>query len=108
MKKLASLVTLCSIGLFAIGCNEVDTAGGPEPIPGDTPAIEGGSGDAGYSLEEGNTDVPPTTEETPPAITDPAPSDTDPAAGTLEESAEGTPSAVEAAESTGEAEPIEP
>ena len=73
MKKLASLLTACSLGLFAIGCNE--TATGPEPAPGEGPAVEGGSvpGEgAGLVNEDTMTDeVPPVTDEPAPSL--PAP-----------------------------------
>ena len=96
MKKLASLLTLCSIGLFAIGCTE-QTAG-PEPIPGE-PSVEGGSGTSDALVDEGDTvieDAPPTTDEAPPILTpEPeAPAETDRAPSLGEAPAEGADAAA--------------
>lgn len=98
MRKLASLLTLFSLGLFAVGCNNADD--GTAPSPDTAPATEGSSvGPAGDMPTEGETegDTPPATDEAPPTAEEPAPA--------IEESAEGTPSATEAAEGSDAAEP---
>ncbi len=75
MKKLASLLALSSLGMFAIGCN--DTAvDGPEPIPADSTDTgmtdDGMLGESGSGLATDDgaiDDAPPVTDEVPPAFT---------------------------------------
>lgn len=72
MKKLASLLALCAIGLFAAGCNKADD--GPAPTPDTAPSVEGGSGGpAADHPETGTSETPPTTNETPPTTTETPP-----------------------------------
>lgn len=73
MKKLASLLALSSLGMFAIGCN--DTAvDGPEPIPADSADTGDGmmSGESSSGLATDDSavdDAPPMTDAAPPAFT---------------------------------------
>lgn len=72
MKKLSSLLTILSLGLFAVasGCQQ---EAGPAPDPDTAPAIEGGTGTRGEDFPEGTeSDMPPATDEAPPT-TDEAP-----------------------------------
>jgi hypothetical protein len=83
MKKLASILALSALGLFAVGCNEdAGMDNGPEPIPADTStdtatggaAVEGSSS----TVDEGGAvnEAPPVTDEAPPTLApEPAASD---------------------------------
>jgi hypothetical protein len=85
MKKLASLLTLCAIGLFAAGCNKADNE--PAPTPDTAPSMEGtGSGGPTADHPEGGTteEAPPTTNEAPPTTAETPP--TTPPAGDNSES----------------------
>lgn len=76
MRKLASLLTLFSIGLFAAGCTKDET---PAPAPDVAPNVEGGGslGPADDMPEDTTTDeAPPTTDEAPPTTDENPPADT--------------------------------
>ena len=73
MKNLFTLLTLCSLGVFAVGCAPKDQ--GAEPAPG-TPAAEGGSSVAPAASSETPAEpaAPPAGDtDTPPPATEPAP-----------------------------------
>lgn len=62
MKKLASLLTLFSLGLFVVGCT--DATEEPAPAPGESPSMESGSAELGE---------PSVIDDLPPVTDDPAP-----------------------------------
>ena len=110
MKKLASLIALSALGLFAVGCNET-ADNGPDPVPADSSSDTGISGEGGSELtNEGGAvdDAPPVTNDAPPVL--PAPEGGDAAApagndATSTEDATANESATEAAAGSDTAEP---